>query len=195
MFSGVRESGWQGACCIFCRLHDHQTKNDKGLYRLCRTERPLPRRQKKEVTQEMKSAATASVLKYSTEGRMFLHDVWRSVFRHARCIPCSPWVRTIHARRVTGLFLARALLLMHIRVTEHYPGARYASLQWVRLPTVQNHFRRKLTITPWKSHGHIPWQDIIMEIMARYGFDLQHTVLLKSCTLNWASPLHRTLSI
>ena len=26
-------------------------------------------------------------------------------------------------------FLARALLLMHIRVTEHYPGARYASLQ------------------------------------------------------------------
>ena len=62
MFSGVRESGWQGACCIFCRLHDHQTKNDKGLYRLCRTERPLPRRQKKEVTQEMEPAATARVL-------------------------------------------------------------------------------------------------------------------------------------
>jgi len=43
-----------------------------------------------------------------------------------------------------SLFLARALLLMHIRVTEHYSGARYASLQWVYLPTVQNHFRRRL---------------------------------------------------
>ena len=71
MFSGVRECGWQGACYVFCRLHDRQTKSDKGLYRLCRTERPLPRRQTQEVTQEMESDATARVLNIAPRAGVF----------------------------------------------------------------------------------------------------------------------------
>jgi len=73
---------------FFCRLHDRQTKNDKGLYRLCRTERPLPQSQTQAVTQEMEPAASARVLNIAPRAG-------------------------VSACRVTGRFPAREMHSMH----------------------------------------------------------------------------------
>jgi len=70
-----------GEPAFFAGCMISQTKNDKGLYRLCWPERPSPRRQENEETKEMESAASASVLNIALRARSFACRV-TGVFLH-----------------------------------------------------------------------------------------------------------------